>query len=55
MELPDFLMLGTDGEIRVTGHRIDLNLLILKYNEGHAAEMPRPVPNLKYRFFSKID
>jgi uncharacterized protein (DUF433 family) len=39
MELPDFLTLGTTGEIRVTGHRIDLYLLVLKYNGGHTAEM----------------
>ena len=34
MNLPDFLTLGTTGEIRVTGHRIDLYLLAQKYNEG---------------------
>jgi uncharacterized protein (DUF433 family) len=39
MKLPDFLTLGTIGEIRVTGHRIDLYLLVQKYNEGHTAEM----------------
>lgn len=39
MNLPDFLTLGTTGEIRVTGHRIDLYLLAQKYNEGHTAEM----------------
>jgi uncharacterized protein (DUF433 family) len=39
MELPDFLTLGTMGEIRVTGHRIDLYLLVLKFNEGQTAEM----------------
>ena len=39
MNLPDFLTLGTMGEIRVTGHRIDLYLLAQKYNEGHTVEM----------------
>ena len=39
MNLPDFLTLGTMGDIRVTGHRIDLYLLAQKYNEGHTAEM----------------
>jgi hypothetical protein len=39
MELPDFLTPGPAGEIRVTGHRIDLYLLVFKYNEGWTAEM----------------
>jgi uncharacterized protein (DUF433 family) len=39
MELPDFLTLGTSGEIRVTGHRIDLYLLVLKFREGNTAEI----------------
>jgi uncharacterized protein (DUF433 family) len=39
MELPSFLSRGTTGEIRVTGHRIDLYLLVEKYNEGYTAEM----------------
>jgi uncharacterized protein (DUF433 family) len=39
MNLPDFLTLGTMGEIRVTGHRIDLYLLAQKYNEGRTTEM----------------
>jgi uncharacterized protein (DUF433 family) len=39
MELPNFLSRGTAGEIRVTGHRIDLYLLIGKYNEGYTAGM----------------
>lgn len=39
MYLPEFLTLGTMGEIRVTGHRIDLYLLVQKYNEGCTAEM----------------
>lgn len=39
MDLPSFLTLGSTGEIRVTGHRIDLYLLAQKYNDGHTAEM----------------
>jgi len=39
MNLPDFLTRGAMGEIRVTGHRIDLFLIVLLYNEGHTAEM----------------
>lgn len=41
MHLPDYLTLGTMGEIRVAGHRIDLYLLVQKYNEGWTAEMLR--------------
>ncbi len=39
MNLPDFLSRGSMGEIRLTGHRIDLYLIVLSYNEGHTAEM----------------
>jgi hypothetical protein len=39
MELPDFLTRGPASEICVTGHRIDLYLLVFKYNEGLTAEM----------------
>ncbi len=39
MTLPDFLTRGSTGEIRVTGHRIDLYLIVLLYGEGHTAEM----------------
>jgi uncharacterized protein (DUF433 family) len=27
------------GEIRLTGHRIDLSLIVSLYNDGHTAEM----------------
>jgi hypothetical protein len=40
MNLPDFLTLGSMGEIRVTGHRIDLYLLTQKYNEGQIRRCP---------------
>jgi uncharacterized protein (DUF433 family) len=47
MNLADFLTLGTMGEIRVMGHRIDLYLLALKYNEGNTTEMlQREYPTL---------
>jgi len=39
MTLPDFLTQGPKGEIRLTGHRIDLYLIVLFYNEGHTSEM----------------
>jgi len=39
MNLPDFLTRGSMGEIRLTGHRIDLYLIALSENEGHTAEM----------------
>jgi uncharacterized protein (DUF433 family) len=39
MNLPEFLTRGPLGEIRLTGHRIDLYLIVLSYNEGYTAEM----------------
>jgi uncharacterized protein (DUF433 family) len=39
MNLPEFLTRGPRGEIRVTGHRIDLYLIVLLYDDGHTAEM----------------
>jgi len=39
MNLPEFLTRGLLGEIRVTGHRIDLYLLVHRYKEGYTAEM----------------
>ena len=39
MTLPDFLIQGPKGEIRLMGHRIDLYLIVLFYNEGHTSEM----------------
>ena len=39
MTLPDFLTQGPKGEIRLTGHRIDLYLIVLFYKEGHTSEM----------------
>jgi uncharacterized protein (DUF433 family) len=37
--LPNLLTRGPKGEIRLTGHRIDLYLIVLFYNEGHTPEM----------------
>lgn len=37
MELPDFLN-DTDGEIRLTGHRIGLMHVVDRYNEGYSVE-----------------
>ena len=39
MILPEFLTRHEKGEIRVTGHRIDLFHLVSLYNEGNSAEM----------------
>ena len=55
MNLPDFLTLGTIGEIRVSGHRIDLYLLVQKYNEGHTAEMLHcEYPTLPLALINKV-
>jgi uncharacterized protein (DUF433 family) len=39
MNLPDFLTQGQKGELRLTGHRIDLFHFVDFYNEGNSAEM----------------
>jgi uncharacterized protein (DUF433 family) len=39
MNLPDFLTRGQRGEIRLTGHRIDLYHVLSLYQAGHTAEM----------------
>jgi uncharacterized protein (DUF433 family) len=39
MKLPEFLTRGSMGEIRVTGHRVDLYLLVERYKQGYTAEM----------------
>jgi uncharacterized protein (DUF433 family) len=39
MNLPDFLTRGSMGEIRLTGHRIDLYLIVWSYRDGLTAEM----------------
>ena len=39
MNMPDFLTQASDGEIRLTGHRIGLFHVIHYYNEGHTPEM----------------
>jgi len=38
MKLPEFLMEGSLGEVRLTGHRIDLYHVIYEYNQGHSPE-----------------
>ncbi|MGP0064314.1 MAG: DUF433 domain-containing protein, partial [Isosphaeraceae bacterium] len=38
MDLPEFLTRHEKGEIRLTGHRIDLFHVISQYNEGYSAE-----------------
>jgi uncharacterized protein (DUF433 family) len=39
MNLPEFLVEHSDGEIRLTGHRISLYHLVFYYNEGYSPEM----------------
>lgn len=39
MNLPDFLGDSSDGEIRLTGHRIGLYHFVHYHNEGYTAEM----------------
>ena len=39
MDLPEYLTRGPLGEIRLTGHRIDLYHFVYYYNEGYSAEM----------------
>jgi uncharacterized protein (DUF433 family) len=39
MNLPDFLTRHEKGEIRLTGHRIDLFHFVDFYNQGNSAEM----------------
>ncbi len=39
MDLPEFLTRHEKGEIRLTGHRIDLFHVISHYNQGYSAEM----------------
>jgi uncharacterized protein (DUF433 family) len=39
MNLPEFLARHAKGEIRLTGHRIDLYLIVSLLDEGYTAEM----------------
>jgi uncharacterized protein (DUF433 family) len=39
MDLPEFLTRGEKGEIRLTGHRIDLFHVISHYNQGYSTAM----------------
>jgi hypothetical protein len=39
LSLPEFLTRHVKGEIRLTGHRIDLFDLVPLYNEGNSAEL----------------
>ncbi len=39
MNLPEFLSRGQRGEIRLTGHRIDLYHILSLYQAGRTAEM----------------
>jgi uncharacterized protein (DUF433 family) len=39
MNLPAFLTRHADGEIRLTGHRIDLYLIVSLHDQGYTTEM----------------
>ena len=39
MNLPEFVTQHEKGELRLTGHRIDLFHIVYFYNEGYSAEM----------------
>ena len=39
MNLPEFLVRGESGEIRIVGHRIGLYHVVAYYNQGYSAEM----------------
>jgi uncharacterized protein (DUF433 family) len=39
MNLPDFLTRHEKGEIRLTGHRIDLFHIVHYYNDGYSPEL----------------
>ena len=55
MNLPDFLTRGSKGEIRVTGHRIDVFHLVYFYNDGYSAEMLHGrFPTLKLALIHKV-
>jgi uncharacterized protein (DUF433 family) len=55
MNLPEFLTCGPLGEIRLTGHRIELYHVMKFYNEGHTAEMlHREIPTLPLGLVYKV-
>jgi uncharacterized protein (DUF433 family) len=55
MNLPDFLTRGSMGEIRLTGHRIDLHLFVTSYNEGHTTAMiHHEYPTLALALIDKV-
>ena len=39
MQIPDFITLDADGQIRLTGHRVGIQDIAFFYNEGYSAEM----------------
>ena len=38
MDLPDFLYLDADGEVRLKGHRLRIIDVAARFREGHSAE-----------------
>lgn len=55
MELPDFLVKGPLGEIRIAGHRIGLYHIVYYYNEGYSPEMLQEhFPTLSLAIIHKV-
>jgi uncharacterized protein (DUF433 family) len=55
MNLPDFLVKGELGEIRLSGHRIDLLHVVERYREGFSPEMLREqFPTLPLSLIHKV-
>src|SRR5438045_911772 len=54
LNLPDFLQ-ESDGEIRITGHRISLYDILWEYNQGHTIEeLVLRFPTLKRSTLHKL-
>jgi uncharacterized protein (DUF433 family) len=55
MQLPPFLTQGSLGEIRVTGHRIDLFHIIYYHNSGQsAAQLHEEFPTLSVELLEEV-
>ncbi|MGH7200293.1 MAG: DUF433 domain-containing protein [Planctomycetaceae bacterium] len=55
MTLPEFLTQTADGEILLTGHRIDLFHVVHYYNEGYSPEMlATQYPSLSLALIHKV-
>ena len=55
MRMPEFLIQGEHGEIRISGHRIDLLHIVERYLEGYSPEMLREqFPSLPLSLIHKV-